>query len=672
MTRVLVHFHVYYEDQIPWFLEKLRQIKGCEWDLYVTASVLSQAAKEEILAVFPHAILMPVENVGYDVWPFVKVLKTIDFDRYEYVLKLHTKSDSVRGARWNGLNISGSVWRDRLVEALLENEERFLKNLSVLEADPSAGLLCNEIFLIPSNSPFPEDNEALDEELGRIGLSVTDRHFCAGTMFMGRLAPLKRIRQAVLTADMFDSRQASHDNGSLAHVYERILSFCYTAAGFRLVPVSACTKKERVILWYREHLSEVFLHIFSLAYEKDSNELVLVLLGFKIPLRRKKKSIPGYRHYLVVSADMGRTAPGIVYQTMVRSLSASSYVTVLAQGIDASLASERIRCLPLKGGVENWGKAVKKWRLFGCNPRDAFWSLKSFLHYKKELGRWKYDAIVCMVSNGYYSALNLGQRMAKYCHQRFLIYSVDGMPSPLPWLEGDRQLHKQISRGLQHLCAGADMFISSNPQMMAYQKTVLPGLIPHWDYLFTPYKLLPAGFQLRKHAGFNFLYAGSLYGLRRIDALIEAFRRFLEQCPDARLLFVGETAPGYRDAAQDLQAAGKLVFRDPTDHIDDYYSEADCLIDIAADIPDDVFLSSKVVCYLPYGIPILAISGANSPVSLLMKDVPSIAHCRNDAVEILEAMRHCQGIRDCSDRQELLTAFHPDTVYRKFKTILES
>ena len=108
MTRVLVHFHVYYEDQIPWFLENLRQIKGCEWDLYVTASVLSQAAKEEILAVFPHAILMPVENVGYDVWPFVKVLKAIDFDRYEYVLKLHTKSDSVRGARWNGSG--GTAW----------------------------------------------------------------------------------------------------------------------------------------------------------------------------------------------------------------------------------------------------------------------------------------------------------------------------------------------------------------------------------------------------------------------------------------------------------------------------------------------------------------------------------------------------------------------------------
>ncbi len=672
MKRLLVHFHVYYEDQIPWFLEKLRHINGCEWDLYVTASDLSETARKEILDCFPDARLVRVENAGYDVWPFVSVLQSVDFARYDYVLKLHTKSDSLVKTRWRGINLEGSVWRDRLVEALLESDGRFRENLSLLESDPGAGLLCNEIFLVPSEGPFPEDNEALDEELSRLGLSVSDRHFCAGTMFLGRMEPLRRILQADLTPDRFRGRQDSHGSGSLAHVYERILSFCYTASGLRLVPLHACTRKENLIFWYRAHLDAFVQGLFSLSREKDSGVKVLRLFGLRIPLDHGRKTIPGWKHYLVISADMGRTAPGIVYQALVRSLAASSYVTVLAQGIDASLEGERIRCLRLKGGVENWGTAVKKWRRSGCNPRDIRWSRKVFRRYKRDVCDYQYDAIICMVSNGYYPALNLAQLVVKHLHRKYVIYSVDGMPSPIPWLDGDEELHRQISRGLRKLCAEAYCFVSSNPQMMAYQKTVLPALIPRWDYLFTPYRLIPADFRRREHAGYNILYAGSLYGLRKIDAPLEAFRKFLGQRPDARLLFVGETAPGYREAAQDLQSSGRLAFCDPTERIDDYYSEADCLIDIAADIPDDVFLSSKVVCYLPYDIPILAISGANSPVSQVMKDVPSIAQCRNDAAEILEAMVRLQAVCDYSDRKDLLEAFHPDTICRRFKTILES
>ena len=47
MSRLLVHLHVYYPEQLPWFVEKLSHINGCEWDLYVTCSREEERIRRE-------------------------------------------------------------------------------------------------------------------------------------------------------------------------------------------------------------------------------------------------------------------------------------------------------------------------------------------------------------------------------------------------------------------------------------------------------------------------------------------------------------------------------------------------------------------------------------------------------------------------------------------------
>ena len=34
--KLLVHLHLYYLEQVDFMLKKLRNITGCDWDLYVT------------------------------------------------------------------------------------------------------------------------------------------------------------------------------------------------------------------------------------------------------------------------------------------------------------------------------------------------------------------------------------------------------------------------------------------------------------------------------------------------------------------------------------------------------------------------------------------------------------------------------------------------------------
>ncbi len=382
------------------------------------------------------------------------------------------------------------------------------------------------------------------------------------------------------------------------------------------------------------------------------------------------QSVIREKHYLVVSLDVANTAPGIVFKLLIRSLAASSRITLLGQEVAPSVLSDKIRLIPLHDGVEKWRRASRKWKRCGSNPRDERWAQQTFRKYQKEIFKERYDALIVLTSNGYYSSLNLGRILKNKLDCPYIIYSVDGMPSPLPWLDGDRKLHENISAELNRLCAGADLFLLSNPQMTGYQQHILPSFQGKWDYLFTPFRPLSAQFARQAHEGFNILYAGSLYGLRKIESLVDAFRRFLEERPDARLYFVGDVWKQYKAYGKDLVEAGKLLFKDATEHIDEYYARADCLIDIAADIPDDVFLSSKVICYLPYEMPIIAISGENSPVSNLM-DVPSILQCHHNEEEILDALRAAQTMQDFSDRSELLECFHPDTICRRFRTLVE-
>ena len=92
----------------------------------------------------------------------------------------------------------------------------------------------------PRRSELPEDNALLEEELARMGLQVgPDDMYCAGTMFLARLAPYAVLRDAPVTAASYSAQSQSSQTGTLAHVQERICTYAVTAAGYRIVPATA-------------------------------------------------------------------------------------------------------------------------------------------------------------------------------------------------------------------------------------------------------------------------------------------------------------------------------------------------------------------------------------------------------------------------------------------------
>ena len=95
-------------------------------------------------------------------------------------------------------------------------------------------------------------------------------------------------------------------------------------------------------------------------------------------------------------------------------------------------------------------------------------------------------------------------------------------------------------------------------------------------------------------------------------------------------------------------------------------------ITIMFEADDDIFLSSKIVSYLPINKPILAVSGKNSPVRGIMSGLYSIQHCYNQKEDAYRAMKACVSAigKGIDDRKSRLYEFDADTVAKKIYCVI--
>lgn len=229
MTELLVHLHIYYHDQVDYFIEKLGNINGTEWDLVVTYSEWNEETAKKFRDFKPDVKFMEVKNFGYDVWPFIKLIKSINLDDYKYVIKLHTKR-KIGSCRPNIIKLKGYDWRNALVDGILYNKAYFRKILERFRTDLQTGMVYN---LLVSVSRDYYDDFVL-KELNRLGMHEKGKYTCMGSMFMVRSEAMRPLQSELITEEMFqDHRPVSGSPLRNAHLYERILSHLTINRGFR-------------------------------------------------------------------------------------------------------------------------------------------------------------------------------------------------------------------------------------------------------------------------------------------------------------------------------------------------------------------------------------------------------------------------------------------------------
>lgn len=287
MVKVLTILHIFYHEQTDYFIEKLSNINSCQWDLLVTYTTYNQQTIDKIRKFKPDAVIMKSDNIGYDVWPFIQALKSIDIDSYDYILKLHTKNTAnKKKIRLNGQKLTNRKWGDLLVNSMLKSPEQFRKCLDIMDNNPKAGLVCSLELFVGLTQRRAEDMSLLEYEAKRIGMKTRSGKFCAGTMFMIRPQCLKKIIEADFDPSQWEQRP-SHSGGTLAHVYERIFCIAVLDAGYRCRTIAAYPLNiPRVFI--HKHISPYMKQIFTMDRYGEDRRKCVVILGKRIMLSDSK------------------------------------------------------------------------------------------------------------------------------------------------------------------------------------------------------------------------------------------------------------------------------------------------------------------------------------------------------------------------------------------------
>ena len=279
--RVLVIFHVYYEELVGYYLDRMSCIGG--FDLIVTGNDLSEGTRDKIKAVRPDAVFLQCGNVGYDVWPFIAAVKSVNPEDYDFIIKLHTKNEDDRKFRIHSETMTGSRWRKYMVDALIGNSRRFRRLAASFRKDPGLGIAYSQKLNARAKGGLPEDNVMLSEELSRLGITPRSDMFCAGNMFAVRGAAVAFLLRDDIDESLFDRSGPTHGKASMAHVYERLVPIAVVSNGYtrKLIP-SGPLSALYFALWGA--LGPAVQWLFSIDHYGNDSRRYLKLFGFKIPL----------------------------------------------------------------------------------------------------------------------------------------------------------------------------------------------------------------------------------------------------------------------------------------------------------------------------------------------------------------------------------------------------
>lgn len=235
---IAIHAHVFYPELWDELASCIRNFQGYPYDLFVTTPHPDETLKKQILSDFPDANYRVLENRGYDVGPFMEFLNGLDLDKYDFIVKLHTKRD------YNGIvnlrHFKGSEWRIRLLD-FCSSPENLSRTLAAFDKDPLVGMLSHGS-LITDVGDFLEDTsvrQSADMLLEDMGLIPRGHRFVAGTCFIVRASLIKPL---VGRFKLSDFTAGGDHRYSLAHILERLFGYLVSAQGCQILGIPSASR----------------------------------------------------------------------------------------------------------------------------------------------------------------------------------------------------------------------------------------------------------------------------------------------------------------------------------------------------------------------------------------------------------------------------------------------
>ena len=287
MKKILVHAHIYYTNLWPELLDCINNIPY-PYDLYITTVESNRDFAENLRQNLPSAHIEIVPNKGYDVGPFIHILKQIDLNDYSYVIKLHTKRDialsksKYRTKTISDTSIEGPNWRNMLLDPF-RTTNRIRKIVETMEHSPNIGIVANYRLYRERKAKREEKSRVanITQALQNLHLSMPPKiKFVAGTMFIARAKVFAPIANSTYTIDSFETPDTQHTDNTLAHTFERVLSYTALAQGY---DIRDCYTPIWKILIYKIKKLWKFIYEHKIT---DSDKRIIKIL--RIPVWNKK------------------------------------------------------------------------------------------------------------------------------------------------------------------------------------------------------------------------------------------------------------------------------------------------------------------------------------------------------------------------------------------------
>ncbi|MBO6185066.1 MAG: glycosyltransferase [Chryseobacterium sp.] len=341
---------------------------------------------------------------------------------------------------------------------------------------------------------------------------------------------------------------------------------------------------------------------------------------------------------LFITTELGKRAPGKVYESFI-----DDYIKKYGE--------ENIDIITTESNSNSNNVKIYKRRYIHPRLRklsvilfsvDLFdWLLAKRIN--KSIDVTEYDVVFSLMSLHNFMPLYLGN-LLKNSNKKvdWYVYSVDAVPPPLGWGESTFY-RKGLIKMVRTYFKNVNKFYSSNEVMLNYQLNLLDySFSGGKGYIHTPGKYKEKKIFVKNNDGFfNLLYTGGIYGVRRPESLIEAFYKITLHYENTRLYFVGTNPISVDLSKYDDTFKSKVIFVGYTDDLEKYYQLADVLIDIDADLDNDVFMSSKFFNYIMINRPVLSITRENSPTYLYtlkneLENIHFAKHYTDDIENVLK------------------------------------
>ena len=317
--------------------------------------------------------------------------------------------------------------------------------------------------------------------------------------------------------------------------------------------------------------------------------------------------------------------------------------------------------------------------VLGLDLKSILWETVFFLKFYKRIKTLSIDVIYCYTSREAKPVLNIGYWFSKVLKLPYVIHFCDPIPPPAGWQKSELY-RKSLKRPVRKYLKAADLISMNNERMLSfmqqeYKMDILTKSFVVPDSCVSERKF----FEVQKTGKYVLSYIGVFYTLARTPTkLIYGFSKAFEQNPNIHLKIIGKNHIDlkYYNITEPCKSNIEII-RWVAD-VEEYIVKSDVLIDIDADIENDVFISSKLKAYLTYNRPILSITGINSPSYNHLIDIKeSVIISSHDEDEIgrsiLASVKKCRTAIDYSDRNTLIEQFDvsnvADNIISHFNTI---